>query len=80
LAVGPAREHLRDFRICRLTNAAKDFPDQWFLKATHSRPEPMSDFAWMLREHEKGVLSYSNLPIHNGAVEAMNNIAKAISH
>ena len=40
----------------------------------------MRDFAWMLREHEEGILAYSDLPIDNGSVEAMNNNAKAISH
>ncbi|MCA1701981.1 MAG: transposase, partial [Actinobacteria bacterium] len=37
-------------------------------------------FAWMLRRHEDGILAYFECRIDNGAVEAMNNIAKAISH
>jgi transposase len=74
------KEHFRDFWTCHQPHEAKYFLDQWFQKATHSRIKPMSDFAWMLREHEEGILSYSKLPIDNGAVEAMNNNAKAISH
>jgi len=74
------KEHFRDFWTCHRKDVAKDFLDQWFLKATHSRLKPMNNFAWMLREHEEGILSYSKLPIDNGAVEAMNNNAKAISH
>ena len=30
---------------------------KWFWWATHSRLEPMRDFAWMLRRHEKGAPS-----------------------
>jgi transposase len=53
---------------------------QWFWWATHSRIKPLRDFAWMLRNHEEGILAYFNLRIDNGLVEAMNNNAKAISH
>jgi len=64
---------------------AKIFLDHWFWLATHSlagqaRLKPMRDFARMLRKHQEGVLAYFDLPIDNGAVEAMNNNAKAISH
>jgi transposase len=61
------------------TWAAK-YLDRWFWWATHSRMEPMRDFAWMLRRHEEGILAYFDHRIDNGAVEAMNNNAKAISH
>jgi len=40
----------------------------------------MMKFAWLVRNHEEGILAYIELPIDNGAVEAMNNTAKAISH
>jgi transposase len=40
----------------------------------------MRNFAWMIRRHEAGVLAYFDCRIDNGAVEAMNNNAKAISH
>lgn len=59
---------------------AKKYLDRWFWWATHSRIEPMRDFAWMLRRHEDGILAYFDHRIDNGAVEAMNNNAKAISH
>jgi len=74
------KEQFRDLWTCHRTNEAKYFLDYWFNKATHSQLKPMSDFAWMLRAHEEGILSYAKLPIDNGAVEAMNNNAKAISH
>ncbi|MGH2704471.1 MAG: transposase, partial [Actinomycetota bacterium] len=59
---------------------AKKYLDRWFFWATHSRMKPMRDFAWMLRRHEAGVLTYFDHRIDNGAVEAMNNNAKAIAH
>lgn len=59
---------------------AKKYLDRWFWWATHSGIEPMRDFAWMLRRHEAGILAYFDHRIDNGAVEAMNNNAKAISH
>jgi transposase len=59
---------------------AKRFLDRWFWWATHSRLKPMRDFAWKLRNHEDGILSWFDVPIDNGATEAMNNNAKAISH
>lgn len=59
---------------------AKRFLDRWFWWATHSRLKPLRDFAWMLRRHQDGILAYIDLGIDNGAVEAMNNNAKAIAH
>lgn len=59
---------------------AEKYLKRWFWWATHSRMEPIRDFAWMLRRHEEGVLAYFDHRIDNGAVEAMNNNAKAISH
>ncbi|MDP8970014.1 MAG: ISL3 family transposase [Actinomycetota bacterium] len=49
---------------------ANKYLDRWFWWATHSRLEPMRDFAWMLRRHEAGVLAYFDHRIDNGAVEA----------
>jgi len=59
---------------------AKRFLDRWFWWATHSRLTPMRKFAWMLRNHEGGILAWFNIPLTNGATEAMNNNAKAVSH
>ncbi|MGH9893202.1 MAG: ISL3 family transposase, partial [bacterium] len=59
---------------------AKKFFDRWFCWATRSQLEPIAKFAWTLRRHEDGVLAWFDIPIDNGAVEAMNNNAKAISH
>jgi len=59
---------------------AKKYLDQWFWWATHSRLEPIRKFAWMIRRHQDDILNYFKCRIDNGAVEALNNKAKAISH
>jgi len=59
---------------------AKKYLDQWFWWATHSRLKPMRDFAWMIRRHQDDILNYFKVRIDNGAVEALNNKAKSISH
>lgn len=59
---------------------AKKYLDRWFWWATHSRLEPLRNFAWMIRRHQEDILSYIQVPIDNGSVEALNNKAKAISH
>jgi transposase len=64
----------------RTKHWAKEYLKHWFWWATHSRLQPMRNFAWMLRRHEDGILNWFEVPIDNGAVEAMNNNAKAVSH
>jgi len=58
---------------------AKRFLRKWFWWATHSRLQPMRDFAWLLRRHLEDIVSYFKLPISNGAVEGLNNKAKVIA-
>ena len=74
------KEEFRDFWKCSPRSNAQRFLTHWFWKATHSRIVQMREFAWMLREHQEGILAYSELLIDNGSVEAMNNNAKSISH
>jgi transposase len=59
---------------------ARRYLERWFWWATHSRLKPLRDFAWVMRRHIEGILAWFDLRIDNGAVEAMNNNAKAISH
>lgn len=59
---------------------AKRFLDRWFWWATHSRLDPMRDFAWMLRRRQDDLLNYFKMPINNGTVEGLNNKAKVIIH
>jgi len=74
------KENFRELWNCSNRAEAKKFLDQWFWWATHSRIKPMRKFAWMVRKHEEGILSYCEHPVSNGVVEAMNNNAKAVSH
>lgn len=74
------KEVFRDLWDYQKKGWAKRYLDQWFWWATHSRLAPMREFAWMLRRNEDGILAYFDHRIDNGAVEAMNNNAKAIRH
>ncbi len=74
------KELFRGFCNYKSKAWARKYLNKWFWWATHSRMEPLRQFAWMLRRHEDGVLAYFDHRIDNGAVEAMNNNAKAISH
>jgi transposase len=74
------KESFREFWEYRCKGWAKRFLAKWFWWATHSKLKPLRDFAWMLRRHEEGILSYFDERISNGAVEGMNNKAKVVSH
>jgi transposase len=74
------KEAFREFWNYRRKGWAKRFLHKWFWWATHSRLKPLRDFAWMLRDHQEGVLNYFKARITNGIVEGMNNKAKAIAH
>ena len=74
------KDMFREFWDYQRRGWAQRFLKKWFWWATHSRLEPMRDFAWMLRRHEEGILGYFDLRIDNGLVEGMNNKAKVVSH
>ena len=74
------KEAFRGFWSCINASTAERHLDRWFWWATHSRLQPMRDFAWMLRRHQKDLLNYFRMYIHNGTVEGLNNKAKVISH
>jgi len=74
------KEAFRDFWNYRRRGWARHFLQKWFWWATHSRLEPLRNFAWLLRRHQDDILAYFDLHIDNGAVEAMNNNAKSVSH
>lgn len=74
------KEAFQGFWGYRRPSWAKRYLDKWFWWTTHSRLQPMRDFAWMLRRHEDDLMNYFRMPIHNGTVEGLNNKAKVISH
>jgi transposase len=59
---------------------ASTYLKQWFWWATHSRIEPLRDFAWMLRRHWDGIMAWTKTRTSNGALEGMNNKIKSLSH
>jgi transposase len=74
------KERFRDFWSYKTKTWAQKHLNQWFWWATHSRLQPMRDFAWMVRRHEENILTWFQMPIHNGTVEGLNNKAKVVSH
>ena len=74
------KELFRWFYQYRLKGWARRYLSKWFWWATHSRLKPIRDFAWLLRRHEQEILAWHDCKIDNGAVEALNNVAKSISH
>ncbi len=74
------KELFRHFWDYTYAGWAKRYLKRWFWWATHSRLEPMRDFAWMVRRHEKDILNYFRMPIDNGTVEGLNNKAKLVIH
>jgi len=74
------KELFRHFWDYTYAGWAKKYLKRWFWWATHSRLEPMREFAWMLRRHEDDILNYFRMPIDNGTVEGLNNKAKLVIH
>ena len=74
------KESFRDFWQSTSKEVARKFMDQWFTWAMESKIKPIQDFAFLLKRHEEGILTYFDMPISNGAVEGLNNKAKVISH
>jgi transposase len=74
------KEAFREFWTYTYAGCAKRYLERWFWWATHSRLNPMRDFAWMLRRRQDDLMNYFRMPIHNGTVEGLNNKAKVISH
>ena len=65
---------------CQSRQEAERLLDRWFSWATRSRLNPIRAFAWMVRRRKAGILAWFDVPLDNGATEALNNSAKAISH
>ena len=74
------KEFFAHFWSYRRAGWAKRYLKRWCWWATHSRLQPLRDFAWMLRRHEADILNYFRMPIDNGTVEGLNNKAKLIIH
>jgi transposase len=73
------KEAFRVFWDYTYRRNAEKYLDWWLWRATHSRLEPMRDFAWMIKRHKPEILNYFNVPITNASVEGMNRKAKVVS-
>jgi transposase len=74
------KESFRDFWQSTTKELATKFLAQWCSWADESEITPMQEVATLLRNHEKNILTYFDMPISNGIVEGLNNKAKVISH
>jgi transposase len=74
------KESFQLFWLYRQPKRAGDPLEKWMRSATRSRLEPFKKFVRMLRRHLDGILSWTDHRVSNGAVEAMNNKIKSISH
>jgi transposase len=74
------KESFQLFWDYRQPGRAKSHLKKWMGSAMGSRLEPFKRFVRMLRDHLDGILPWTSLRLSNGAVEAMNNKIKSISH
>jgi len=74
------KESFQLFWDYRQPGRAKSHLKKWMRSAMGSRLEPFKRFVRMLRDHLDGILPWTSLRLSNGAVEAMNNKIKSISH
>jgi transposase len=58
---------------------ARRYLKKWCWWATHSRLQPLRDFAWTLMWHAENILNWFDHPISNAVVEGLNNKAKVVS-
>lgn len=73
------KEAFRNLWDYRYPAWAESYLDQWIWWATHSRLEPMRNFAWMVKRHKEGILNYFRARVTNASVEGMNRKAKVVS-
>ena len=74
------KEAFQEFWEYTNRREAAKYLKQWFWWATHSRIEPLRDFAWLLKRHWEGIIAWTENRISNGALEGMNNKIKSLSH
>jgi len=74
------KEEFKHLFTYRSQAYAEKFLKRWTRRVMYSRLKPLKKFVKMVRRHWDGILAWVRVPISNGAVEGMNNNAKAISH
>ncbi len=69
-------ESLRLLWNCKHYDQAQLFLKKWYFWATHSRLEPIIEFAKTVKAHWNGILNFFQSPITNGIIEGLNNKIK----
>lgn len=74
------KEVFQLFWTYRQPRRAEQHLRKWMNSAMRSKLQPFKRFVRMVRSHLDGVLPWTKIRLSNGAVEAMNNKIKSISH
>jgi transposase len=72
------KENLQQLWKHRQANDAKEFFDQWYHQAIHSRIEPLKKFARNIKSYLSGIISHCQYPLHTSLLEGINNKIKVI--
>jgi len=70
------KEALRQLWSCGNMHEAQLHLKNWYYWATHSRLNPIIDFAKIVKEHWSGILNYFYSRITNGIIEGINSKIK----
>lgn len=70
------KEALRQLWSCQNKDEAELYLKKWYFWATHSRLDPIIDFAKTVKEHWAGILNYFHSRITNGIIEGINSKIK----
>jgi transposase len=67
---------LQELWNCKSRQQAEMFLKKWYFWATHSRLEPIKEFAKTVKNHWDGILNFFNTKITNGIIEGLNSKIK----
>jgi len=70
------KEALRQLWSCQNRKQAELYLKKWYFWATHSRLEPIIQFAKTVKQHWTGILNYFHSKITNGIIEGINSKIK----
>jgi transposase len=67
---------LQELWKCTNRDEAELFLKKWYFWATHSRLEPIKEFAKTVKNHWNGILNFFNSKVTNGIIEGLNSKIK----
>jgi transposase len=70
------KEALRQLWTCQTHGDAEKYLKKWYFWATHSRLNPIIEFAKIVKDHWTGILNFFHSRITNGIIEGINSKIK----